>query len=266
MRLSKFIACLLFSSVAAQAVLAETVAATNAAGEQLAVIADFPPGESKYPAIVLAPGQGYHMSLPAMEATARALTEQGIAVFRFNWAYFTAQPKGQPSSDLSKELQDFQAVLAAARKHPKVMAQNLSVGGKSLGSLVAWRAFAADSQLRSALLLTPVCSRVPKGETLPRSEAKQNYPGLEAVQRLTLLILGDKDPLCAPSVLYAHLAAGVAAGSAARLARLAIVGGDHGYEDGRLPAAAAQAALKRNLAAVSSLSASFVAEAASAAP
>lgn len=264
MRLSKFITCLLLSSVVTQLALAETVAVTTANGAQLAVIADFPPGEGKYPAIVLAPGQGYHMSLPAMEATARALTEQGIAVFRFNWAYFTALPQGQPSGDLSKELQDFQAVLAAARRHPKVVAQNLSVGGKSLGSLVAWRAFAADLQLRSALLLTPVCSRVPKGETSPRSEAKQNYPGLEEETRLTLLIVGDRDPLCAPSVLYAHLAA--SDGPVARVARLAIVGGDHGYEDGRLPGAAAQAALKRNLAALSSLSASFVAEAASAAP
>jgi hypothetical protein len=200
------------------------------------------------------------MTLPAMETTARSLTEQGIAVFRFNWTYFTSEPKGQPSEDLSKELRDLQAVLAVARKHPKVIADNLSVGGKSLGSLVAWRALAADSQLRGALLLTPVCSRVPKGETQPRSEATENYPGVEAERRPTLWISGDKDPLCASSALYGL------AGTSAGAARVAIVGGDHSYENRTLPAAAAEAARKRNLAAVAALAASFVEETSSTLP
>jgi predicted alpha/beta-hydrolase family hydrolase len=260
MRLSKFIFGIVSVTLLAQASLAENIAVVNAGGVRLSVIADFPPGEGRSPAIVLAPGQGYHMSLPAMEATARSLTEQGIAVFRFDWAYFTAEPKGQPSDDLSKELQDLQAVLAAARVHSKVLAQNLSVGGKSLGSIVAWRAFAADSQLRSALLLTPVCSRVPKGETLPRSEAKENYPGFEIERRPTLSISGDKDLLCAPAVLYGLAAASHGA------ARVAIVGGDHSYESRSLPPPAAEAARRRNLAAVSGLAASFVSEASSTLP
>jgi predicted alpha/beta-hydrolase family hydrolase len=254
MRLSKFIVGLLSTTLIAHAALAENMVVVNAEGLRLSVIADFPSGDGKFPAIVLAPGQGYHMNLPAMDATARSLAEQGIAVFRFNWAYFMAEPKGQPSDDLSKELQDLQAVLAAARKHPKVIAQNLSVGGKSLGSVVAWRAFGADTQLRSALLLTPICSRVPKGATLPRSEAKENYPGFEIERRPTLSISGHRDPLCAPSILYGL------AGSSAGTARVAIVGGDHGYENRALPPAAAEAARKRNLVAVSVLASSFVAE------
>jgi len=200
------------------------------------------------------------MNLPALEATTHSLTEQGIAVFRFNWAYFTAQPKGQPSEDLSKELKDLQAVLSVARKHPKVLAQNLSVGGKSLGSIVAWRALAADSSLRSALLLTPICSRVPKGETLPRSETQENYPAFETERRPTLSISGDRDPLCAPSVLYRLAAASAGA------ARVAIVGGDHSYENRALPPPAADATRIRNIAAVSAIAASFVAEAASNSP
>lgn len=240
--------------------MAENTTVVNAAAQRLQVIADFPAGEGKFPAMVLAPGQGYHMALPAMEATARALVDQGIAVFRFNWGYFTTEPKGQPSEDLSQELQDLQAVLDAARKHPKVAAQNVSVGGKSLGSLVAWRALAADALLRSALLLTPVCSRVPKGENLPRSQVKENYPGFELEGRPTLWISGDKDPLCAPSVLYGF------AGGRADVARVAIVGGDHSFENRTLPQAAADTARKRNLAAVSVLSAGFVADVSSAQP
>lgn len=257
MRLLKFTCALVSAILVSQVSLAENLTVVNSDGVSLAVIADFPAGEEKYPAVVLAPGQGYHMTLPALEETARSLTEQGIAVFRFNWAYFTTEPKGQPSSDLSKELQDLQAVVAAARKHRKVAAQNVSVGGKSLGSLVAWRALSADSQLRSALLLTPVCSRVLKGETLPRSEAKQNYPGFETERRPTLWISGDKDPLCAPAVLYGL------AGTNPSAARIAIVGGDHSYENRALPLAAAEAARKRNIAAVSVLAASFVAESSS---
>lgn len=254
MQLRKFTLSLASAFLVSQASLAENLTVVNADGVILSVIADFPTGDERYPAIVLAPGQGYHMALPALEETARSLTDQGIAVFRFNWAYFTTEPKGQPSSDLSKELQDLQAVVAAARKHRKVATQNVSVGGKSLGSMVAWRALSADSQLRSALLLTPVCSRIPRGETLPRSEAKENYPSLETERRPTLWISGDKDPLCAPSLLYGL------AGTSPGAARVAIVGGDHSYENRALPLAAAEAARKRNLAAVSVLAASFVAE------
>lgn len=260
MQLSKILIRLVSTVLVSHATLAEDLSTVSPSGARLSIVADFPPGEGAYPAIVLAPGQGYHMGLPAMASTARSLTEQGIAVFRFNWTYFTAEPRGQPSADLSKELQDLQAVLAVARKHPKVVATNLSVGGKSLGSIVAWRALTSDPQLRSALLLTPVCSRVPKGETLPRPEAVENYPGFETEQRLTLWISGDRDPLCAPAVLYRFAAA------SAGTARVAIVGGDHGYENRALPAAAAEAARNRNLAAVSATAASFVAEASSTVP
>ena len=260
MRASKLLIAISTATLLSHAAMAENTSVVNAAGQRLAVIAEFPPGEGKFSAIVLAPGQGYHMALPAIEATARSLVEQGIAVFRFNWAYFTAEPRGQPSEDLSRELQDLQAVLDAARKHPKVSSQNISVGGKSLGSLVAWRALAADSQLRSALLLTPVCSRVPKGETLPRSEVKENYPGFELERRPTLWISGDKDPLCAPTVLYGFV------GGRANVARIAIVGGDHSYENRTLPQPAADTARRRNLAAVTALSAGFVAEMSSTQP
>ena len=256
----KFILALLSTTLLANFAQAEDITVNNADGVRLSARADFPAGNGPFPAIVLAPGQGYHMNLPALEATTRSLTEQGIAVFRFNWAYFTAQPKGQPSEDLSKELKDIQAVLSAARKHPRVLANNLSVGGKSLGSIVAWQALAADASLRSALLLTPVCSRVPKGETLPRSETQDNYPAFETERRPTLSISGDRDPLCAPTVLYKLAAASTGT------ARVAIVGGDHSFENRVLAPPASDAARARNIAAVSSIAASFVAEVASASP
>ncbi len=232
--------------------LAETMSVPIPRGGRLSVIADFPPGKGPFPAIVLAPGQEYHMRLPLLRETARALAAQGLAVFRFDWSYFTAQPRGRPSDDLSKELQDLQAVLAAARRHPKVAGKNVSVGGKSLGSLVAWRAFASDASLRSGLFLTPLCGSVPKGE--PLTEAQRNYPGFESERRATLFITGIRDPLCAASTLYRFAANGPG------VERVAIVGGDHGYEEPALAPPAAETARKRNLAAVAALGAAFVAE------
>ena len=224
-------------------------------GVNINVIIDLPSGTGKAPAVVLAPGQGYYMTLPAMETTARALTDQGFAVFRFNWTYFTSEPRRQPSPDLSVELQDLQAVVSAARAHGRVDELNVSVGGKSLGSVVAWRGFITDQKLQSALLLTPVCSRVPKGESTPRPEAKENYPGFESERRPSLWIAGDSDPLCAASVMYAF------AVTSPRTARVAIVGGDHSFENKALPTAEAEAFRTRNLLAVSTLAAGFVTDA-----
>ena len=224
-------------------------------GVEVSAIVDLPSGTGKVPAVVLAPGQGYHMGLPAMETIARALAEQGFAVFRFNWTYFTAEPRRQPSPDLSVETQDLQTVIAAARAHRRVDERSVSVGGKSLGSVVAWRAFSSDPRLRSALLLTPVCSRVPRGESNPKPEAKENYPGLESERRPSLWIAGGSDPLCSTSALYTFAATGQMA------TRVAIVGGDHSFENKALSVGEADAFRARNLLSVSTMAVSFVLEA-----
>jgi predicted alpha/beta-hydrolase family hydrolase len=226
----------------------------RADGTDISAIVNLPPGVGKVPAVVLAPGQGYHMTLPAMESTALALAEQGFAVFRFNWTYFTSEPRREPSPDLSAELQELQAVVAAARAHGRVDGLSVSVGGKSLGSVVAWLAFTMDPKLQSALLLTPVCSRVHQGDAAPRPEAKENYPGFESERRPSLWISGDTDPLCASTVMYAFAANG------AKNTRVAIVGGDHSYEIKASSASEADALRARNLRAVSALAAGFMAE------
>lgn len=239
---------------------AQATVLQRADGTRLAALVDVPAGTARGPAVVLAPGQGYHMGLPALASTAQALQAQGLVVFRFNWAYLGAEPPGRPSPDLSAELQDLQAVLQAARAHPRVDPQRIVVAGKSLGSVVAWRAFTADAQLQAALLLTPVCSRVPQGGGAPQPEGPQNYPGLAAERRPTLWIAGDADPLCEPGALYALAA------SAPKRPRVAIVGGDHGFEDRARPAAEAEAFRAANLKAVAALAAVFVAEVSGARP
>ena len=50
--------------------------------------------------------------------------------------------KGEPSKGLVDEAEQFKAVIAAALKDPRVDAKRVVLAGKSLGSVVAHRAFA----------------------------------------------------------------------------------------------------------------------------
>jgi predicted alpha/beta-hydrolase family hydrolase len=190
-----------------------------------------------------------------MEQTAKSLVAQGVAVYRFNWAYFTATPKsGSPSEDLTQELQDLNAILAVAATEPRIDAGKLSVGGKSLGSIVAWRALAGNKSLQAGLFLTPVCSRIPKGQSATLFLADENYPGVAAETRPLLFISGDRDPLCAPSVLYRFAA------NAAGPTRVSIVGGNHSFEAPALTGDSASEAQTRNLGSVAQIAANFLAE------
>jgi predicted alpha/beta-hydrolase family hydrolase len=224
-------------------------------GAAIEVVADFPAGSGPFPAIVLASGRGYHLAMPALAQTAKRLVEHGVAVFRFNWAFFTADAKaGQPSADLSNELEDMQTVLKIARTEPRVAKTKLSVGGKSLGSLVAWQAFTKDKSLRCGLFLTPICSRLKDGQSAPVAEADENYPGIALEHRPLLFVSGDQDPGCSLAILYRFVA------TAAGNARVAIVGGDHGYENRKLTGPAFEADRMRSINLVALSAAGFVVE------
>lgn len=157
-------------------------------GAVVGVDAYIPAGKRRVPALVLAPGQGYHRALPLVAQLGIRARALGYAVFTFDWAYRAA--KERPSEDLSTEVEDLQAVLTWARQHPRVDTSRLFLGGKSLGSLVAYRAFREDADLAGLMLWTPVC----------RDE--QNYPDLDEEARPIGVFLGDRDPLCPLGDLY----------------------------------------------------------------
>jgi len=235
---------------------AEALTLTTPRGAVVEVIAELPPGPGPFPAVVLAPGQGYHMNLPAIEQPAKRLLSQGVAVYRFNWAYFSRTTKGgSPSQDLSSEIEDLATVIARARAEPRVDQRKVSVGGKSLGSVVAWRVLTNDKSLRSGLFLTPICSTLDKGVAQPVSVADENYPGIGTEQRRVSFIAGDRDPLCSPGVLYRFAA------SSPSPTRVAVVGGDHGFGNRVLEGALAEASLARNIEAVSVLVTNFILDA-----
>ncbi|MBI3884819.1 MAG: alpha/beta hydrolase [Opitutae bacterium] len=192
------------------------------------------------------------MNAPVMAEVADQLVARGCAVFRFDWAYYTADPKaGRASKNLATEVEDMTAVVAQARRDARVAADRIFSGGKSLGSEVAWRVLAADRTLRGGLLLTPVCSRVRDGAVV--SLAVENYPGLARETRPLCFIAGEQDPLGNAPILY-RFAAG-----AGGPARVAIVSGNHTFEDPRLPAAARAEDLQRTARLVGMLAADFVA-------
>lgn len=247
-----FVAALLGVAVVAFPCLAQSVTIDTPRGAKVQVLVSMPSGNGPFPAVVLGPGAEYPMHAPVLEETTTQLVERGIAVFRFDWAYYTADPKaGRASPGLKSEVEDMSAAVAYARRDARVAPDMIFAGGKSLGSMVAWRVFAADPALRGGLFLTPVCSRTRDGVVAPTTD--QNYPGIASERRPLAFIFGEQDPLCSAPVLF-RFAAG-----AAGAVRVAVVGGNHTFEDPDLPADARAAELQRNVRNAGMLAADFVA-------
>jgi len=213
------------------------IRAATPRGAIIELIEEHPPGPGPFPAVVLASGSGYDMRQPILERVAHALVAAGVGVIRFDWAYRVRDPKhGQQSADRAAEIEDLTTALALARKAPWVDPSRIALGGKSLGSIIAWRVLRHEPEVRGALLLTPVCS--PKPKLQPASSGPPsspvvdgNYPDVRAETRPTAWILGKNDPACAPSILYQHLA-GAGGG-----AQIDVLRGDHTFSEGSAYAA-----------------------------
>ena len=213
---------LLCTSLLSRTAIATDSRANTPRGSPVEMLVEIPEGPGPFPALVLAPGQGYHARLPLLERTAKELIARGVAVIRFNWAYFSKDGnKGKPAHDLSTEVEDMAAVLSETRKLARIDSHRVAVAGKSLGSLVAWRMFRSDAKLRSAALLTPVCIDMTSDSR--RDAALTNYPDISINTRPLLLLAGDADAICPVRFLYGA-AATIGGG-----ARVVVVGGDHGF-------------------------------------
>tara|TARA_R110002072_G_scaffold922_15_gene7344 strand:- start:415 stop:1182 length:768 start_codon:yes stop_codon:yes gene_type:complete len=176
--------------------------------------APFADAEGKRPALLIAPGQGYHMGLPLIAGLAEEAALAGLVAYRFDWAYTAA--KGRPAPDLASEIEDMETALQALLADPRVDPSRVFIAGKSLGTLVSYRVFAAHPALKALFLLTPV----------GRGGVETNYPQLAETKRPILMTLGNRDPLCPLPVLYAALAK--TKGNVATL----VVAGDHGMNVG----------------------------------
>ncbi|WP_395670528.1 alpha/beta hydrolase family protein [Phenylobacterium sp.] len=184
-------------------------------GAPILVEAQVPPGPGPFPAVVLAPGTG-SMRQPLNDAVAASLRQQGFAVFRFEWAYYVRDKGSTPSdTDRGPEIEELTTVVDLARADARIDRARIFVGGKSRGSIIAWRVFRADPTLRGAVQLTPVCTKA--GFT-----PAQLYPEIALETRPSLWVHGDVDPACRSRTLHGFLA------SAGERARSVGLRGDHG--------------------------------------
>lgn len=224
---------------------------TTPRGENIQLISNFPKGNGPFPTLVIAPGAGYHMQLPLMEEIDRQLVNKGIAVIRFNWAYFHSKTrKASPSSNLDLEYEDFLTALNDAKTDPRTDKNALFIGGKSLGTGVAWRLFKNHPDLKALVLLTPICSKTDDGDTT--SEIEQNYPHLKNETRPILFILGDSDPACASHILLSYLS------ERKNNMTVSIIGGNHGFDNPHLNTQEAESFKQKNIQLASLLTKNFL--------
>ncbi|WP_422982039.1 alpha/beta family hydrolase [Undibacterium sp. Ji50W] len=191
----------------------------------LEVCVDFPEGAGPFPALILAPGLRYDMHRPVIAQSADHLVAQGIAVYRFNWIFYTVDAEnGHPSADLSAEIASMQVIIAAARSDARVNPHQLSVAGKSFGSVVAWQVFQADKRLQRCILMTPLCKSEVTNENEALDAVRKNYPDVEQESRPVAMMAGDQDPYCELPLLYRYAA------SFARPATVIVLPGNHSFE------------------------------------
>lgn len=210
-------------------------------GTIVEVLAEFPAGAGPFPVLIIAPGLRYDMHRPVIAQVASHLLTQGFAVFRFNWAFYIADPvHGQPADDLAAELQDLRLVLNLAKNDARIQQEQISVAGKSFGSIVAWRVFRDDATLKNCALLTPLCTAAESGGD-ELSLVKENYPGAELEGKPVLMLAGNADPHCELATLHQF-----AASTSAKL-NIIELDGNHSLEIPDADAATAASKFDRNL-------------------
>lgn len=185
----------------------ESIKLKTPRGAELEIAIHIPDSTSKTPAVIIAPGQGYHMGLPLTEGLARKIADAGFAAIRFDWHYYR---EGEPpSGDLSNETEDLATVIAFAKNHSKIDKNKLILAGKSLGTLVSYREFASDAEVKALILMTPLCTARwdDQGHELPKPVPVgfENYPSLLQAKRPVVIVLGNNDPNCALPMLYDFL-------------------------------------------------------------
>lgn len=217
---SLFVLTVLFSTYSCSAEVVQKISTPR--GQPVEMLLDIPSGAGPFPVLLLAPGQGYHARLPLLENVAQSLKGKGVAVVRFDWAYFSKDPKsGEPSDGLVKEVEDFRAVLNALKQVKSLDLGRLALGGKSLGTLVSWQVFRDEPSAIASVLLTPVC--ISRNDDKATEATFENYVGLQKNGRALLMVAGELDSICPSRFLYS------AASRIPGHTRAAVIGGDHSF-------------------------------------
>jgi predicted alpha/beta-hydrolase family hydrolase len=150
--------------------------------------------QEKSACLIICPGSGYHKDLPLIRDLAKYGIENDISVLRFNWPYFTEKRK--PSDKYQEELESIDAMIRLAKNDPRIDSTRIYLAGKSLGSVLAYRAMinkniSSDStdifrkEIKALILLTPI---FPNVET-----AEQYHPHFKKFNQDCLIVVGKND-------------------------------------------------------------------------
>jgi len=171
-----------------------------------------PDSVGRAPAVLIAPGRGYHRGLPLMRELAKCAAAAGLVAARFDWRYHTNG--GEPRDDSSDVVADLRAVLFGLMSHPRVDNKRIAIAGKSMGSAVGWNVFRAE-RVAAIALLTPLA---------PTNDMRaKTYPGFAGEERPIFLVGGKGDP-------FAASLGALALSSPSQVTTL-LVGGGHGLSE-----------------------------------
>lgn len=191
-----------------------TVQVAWGTGRHVSAVFSYPPNQGRLPVVIIASGRSGGMGTNLIKGFADKAVRDGIIAVRFDYEYYAA--KKEPSKGLVDESDQMDAVLNQTLKDPRVDPKRVVIAGKSLGTVVAHRAFTANASFLGEVLLTPIITSVEDGQRL--------YPNLPLAGRPTALIIGNTDTENAPlGVVYNYLK------DASRKIMVDIVAGDHGY-------------------------------------
>jgi predicted alpha/beta-hydrolase family hydrolase len=138
-------------------------------------------------ALILAHGAGAAMDSPFMNAIAEGLGEQGITVFRFEFAYMAERRKGgpkRPPSSQGRLIGEWREAVGEVAAQRPVSA--VAIGGKSLGGRVA--SMIADDVRAAGLVCLGYPFHPPSKPDVLRTRH------LERLTTPTLIVQGTRDP------------------------------------------------------------------------
>ena len=156
--------------------------------------------------VILAGGQSCESSSDLFETLRNETLAAGFNFVQFNWGYCALGESAAPSAFLLDEIDDLSSVFQFVKSDARFRSDQISLLGKSLGSIVAYRVFARIPEARGLGLLTPVCSVQNPSARLGRFAGSdvgvRNYPDLDSQTRPIWIGTGRNDKACLIPELY----------------------------------------------------------------
>ncbi len=156
----------------------------------LSLITEGPPAAAAR--LVLAHGAGAPMTSPFMEKITRLLSERGLGVSRFEFAYMAGRRedgKRRPPPRAERLVDEYKAAVAAVAQRLERGAM-LLIGGKSMGGRVA--SLLADELYGQSRIAGLVCLGYPFHP--PGKPEALRTAHLEHLRAPALIVQGERDP------------------------------------------------------------------------